>query len=224
MKLPDKNYFLKSSKQTLEELYNKFAELPALPLQELDANKTVLMIVDMVNGFTNEGALQSSEIKNMTPEIVDLLKTCYKSGIASLAFADCHTNTSPEFDSYPAHCMVGTSESEIVDEIKEIGGYTLFAKNSTNGFLEEKFQSWLNEHSFINTFIVTGNCTDICIEQFAVTLKTWYNQNNQNVRIIVPINAVETYNLGLHNADLMNVMALFNMISNGIEIISEIKF
>lgn len=45
---------------------------------------------------------------------------------------------------------------------------------------------------------------------------------NKKIRIIVPLNAVETYDLGLHNGDLMNVIALYNMITNGIEVVKEI--
>lgn len=41
---------------------------------------------------------------------------------------------------------------------------------------------------------------------------------NKKVSIIVPINAVRTYDFGLHNGDLMNVMALYNMMINGIEV------
>ncbi len=143
--------------------------------------------------------------------------------IRKIAFADCHTKASPEFDAYPSHCMIDTTEGEIVDELKEIGGYTLIPKNSTNGFLEEAFQQWFEENKHINTFIITGDCTDICVQQFAITLKTWFNMQNKKVRIIAPINAVETYDFSLHNGDLMNVMALYNMIINGIEVIASIE-
>ena len=36
--------------------------------------------------------------------------------------------------------MVDTWESEVVDEIKELGGYRYIAKD-TNGFIEPEFQS-----------------------------------------------------------------------------------
>lgn len=72
----------------------------------------------------------------------------------------------------------------------------------------------------MNTFIVTGVCTNICIEQFALTLKTYFNKQNVKSRVIVPINTVETYDLDIHNGDLMNVMALYNMIVNGIEVVA----
>jgi nicotinamidase-related amidase len=148
---------------------------------------------------------------------------CDELGMTKIAFADCHTESSPEFDSYPKHCIAGTLEGEMVDEIKEIGGYFLIPKNSTNGFLEGEFQKWLEGNQQIDTFIMTGDCTDICIQQFAVTIKAWFNMHNKKVRVIVPIDTVETYDLGLHNADLMNMMALYSMIGNGIEVVKGIK-
>ncbi len=215
--------FLKRSTEVLDEIFDMLTKLPTLELKEQKSNNTVLIIVDMINGFAREGALKSSRVEKLIPDIAQLSKKCDELEITKLAFADCHTDTSPEFEAYPVHCMAGTSESEIVDEIKEVGGYTLFPKNSTNGFLEDEFQLWLNQNPSINTFIVTGDCTDICITQFAITLKTWFNKQNKKARVIVPINYVDTYDLGLHDGDLTNVMALYNMIINGIEVVQTIK-
>ena len=172
-------------------------------------------------GSAREGALKSSRVEEIIPAITELSKLCDKSGIVKLAFADCHATESPEFEAYPTHCLLGTNEVEIVDEIKEIGGYKLIPKNSTNGFHEEEFKKWLQENPQISNFIITGDCTDICIQQFAITLKTWFNKLNQKARVIVPINAVGTYDLGLHNANLMDLMALYNMTINGVEVIQE---
>lgn len=217
-----KDDFLKRSTETLGEIFDLLAELPDQRLKELRSNQTALVIIDMVNGFAREGALQSPRVEELIPEITKLIRACNELSITKLAFADCHTEVSPEFDAYPAHCLLGTHEGEIVDEIKAVGGYTLIPKNSTNGFLEEEFQSWLKKNQKIDTFIITGDCTDICIQQFAITLKTWFNLLNKKVRIIVPRNAVETYDLGLHDGDLMNVMALYNMMGNGIEVVNSL--
>lgn len=219
MRITNKNEFVEASVQTLEGIYDMLAKLPAIRLKDLDREQTALVIVDMVNGFAREGTLKSPRVEGLIAEIAELSKACDRLQIAKLAFADCHTKDSPEFDSYPEHCMVDTFEGEMVDELREIGGYTLIPKNSTNGFLEAAFQRWLEENEHINTFVITGDCTDICVQQFSITLKTWFNMQNKKSRIIVPINAVETYDLSLHNGDLMNVMALYNMMINGIEIV-----
>ena len=223
MRMINKNEFLKRSAETLGEIFDMLAKLPIIRLKDLQGKRTALVIVDMVNGFAREGALKSPRVEGLIPEIAKLSKVCDELQIAKLAFADCHTKVSPEFEAYPAHCMCGTSEGEMVDELKEIGGYTLIPKNSTNGFLEEEFQKWLKENEHINTFIVTGDCTDICIQQFAVTIKTWFNMQNKKARVIVPVSAVETYDLGLHDGDLMHVTALYNMMINGIEVVAGVE-
>lgn len=222
MKMTNKEEFLSKSQRTLGEIYDMLQGLPKLQLKELQEEQTVLVIVDMINGFAREGALQSPRVEALIPEILQLSEQCDKQGIAKLAFADCHTDVSPEFGAYPIHCITGTSESEIVDEIKAVSGYKLICKNSTNGFIEEEFQSWLKENHRVNNFIIVGDCTDICIQQFAISLKAWFNRCNKISRIIVPMNAVDTYELGLHHGDLVNVMALYNMIINGIEVVSRL--
>ncbi len=219
----NKNEFLKKSNETLGEILDMMAGLPAIQLKDLQAENTALIIVDMINGFVREGALASKRAEKAIPAIVELSKACDKMQIIKIAFADSHTSQSPEFGAYPEHCMAGTSESEVVDEIKEIGGYTLIPKNSTNSFHEEEFQKWLKNNNNVYTFIVKGVCTNICVEQFALTLKTYFNKQNRKSRVIVPKNTVETYDLGIHNGDLMNVMALYNMIVNGIEVVAGVE-
>ncbi len=223
MKLSDKKYFLEKSNKTLGAIYDMLDKLPALPLDELSADETALVIIDMINGFAREGALMSPRVDALVPEIERLSVECSRRGIVKLAFADSHSEKSPEFCSYPVHCMTGTSESEIIDELKKIGGYQLTPKNSTNGFLEDDFQKWLSVNGKVRNFIITGDCTDICIQQFAVSLKAWFNKKNEQVRVIVPLNAVETFELGLHDGDLLNAVTLFSMSGNGVELVKSIK-
>jgi nicotinamidase-related amidase len=221
MKMINKKDFLNKSIETLGEIFDVLEKLPEVQLKDIESKKTALVIVDMINGFAREGVLSSPRVGALIPGITEISHKCDELGILKLAFADCHTQNSPEFASYPVHCIADTAEGEIVDEIKETGGYKLILKNSTNGFHEEEFQNWLRENGQIDTFIITGDCTDICIQQFAITLKTWFNKQDRKARIIVPVNAVETYDLGVHSGDLIHVMALYNMMINGIELVKE---
>ncbi len=222
MKMLDKRDFLEKSKDAIAEIYDIFTNAEIVGLKDLKAENTAFVIVDMVNGFAREGALKSPRVEALIPEIVKISKACGEHGIIKIAFADCHKSYSPEFGSYPPHCLKDTSESEIVNELKEAGGYQLIEKNSTNGFIEEQFQDWLVKNPKIDTFILAGDCTDICVEQFANTIKAFFNTRNKKSRVIVPISLVDTYDLGTHDADLMNLMALYIMRGNGIEIVKDI--
>jgi len=207
----------------IDNIISKLANLNSLELNSLDSNKTTLIIIDVINGFVREGALKSERIENIINPIVDVMKKCKDKNIDIIAFGDSHNEDSPEFESYPLHCLENSSEVEVVDEIKNEGGYKLINKNSTNGFLESEFQSWLKENENITNFIVTGDCTDICILQFSLSIKTFFNLRNIKSRIIVPINSVETFDNEFHHGDLMNIFALEMMDSNGIELVKEIK-
>ena len=184
---------IKSSETSLTKMVNLLNESPSVCLSSLDPNQTALIIVDMVNGFVKMGPMSSPRIQTIIDPICDLLKRANDSQIDVVAFADCHQTDSIEFNSYPAHCIKGEVESEIIDEIKQAGPYHLIEKSSTNGFLEPAFHQWLENHPLINQFIIVCDCTDICVEQFAITLKTYFITQNKISRIIVPMNSVETY-------------------------------
>lgn len=222
MKTANKEKFLKHSSNTLSEIYDSLCKLQNLRLEELEHDKTSLIIIDLINGFTTEGTLKSQRVESLINEAARVMERCKELSIPTIVFGDCHKADSPEFISYAPHCIEGTSECEIVEEIKALGGYNYINKNSTNGFIEEKFFEWLCENKAIENFIIIGDCSDICIEQFGVTLKAWFNKNNRFSRIIVPEAIVDTYDYELHDGDLMHVMALWNMLGNGLEIVNTI--
>lgn len=197
-----------------------FSAMP-LKLSELNKSETVLVVVDMINGFVNEGSLSSPRIKNIVSDVSKLVSECCEKGIDIIAFADCHKENSVEFENFPVHCLENTRESELIDEIKN-NISTVIPKNSTNGFHVPEFQKFLAENRNIKNFIVCGDCTDICVHNFCITLKTYFSQNNIKSRVIVPLNAVETYDGGIHNAEFMNLSALMIMETNGIELAKEI--
>ncbi|HCQ91439.1 MAG TPA: cysteine hydrolase [Clostridium sp.] len=195
----------------------------SISIKDLPTAETALVVIDMINGFAKSGNLYSPRIEALIPGISSIMKYFKDENIKVIAFGDSHTGLSPEFDSYPKHCIKNSSESDMVEPIKSINNYDFIEKNSTNGFLEEKFQIFLRDNPKITNFIIVGDCTDICIEQFATTLKAYFNKNNIISRIIVPMNAVDTYDLSPHDGDLMHILGLFMMMNNGIEIINSIK-
>ena len=142
-------------------------------------------------------------------------------------FLDTHDENSLEFRSFPMHCIKGEHEAFLIDELKtndSQGEETFFIeKNSTNGFHAEGFKEWIKKYEDkVENYIITGCVTDICILQFSLTLKSYFNENNKEKRVIVPINAVETYSGGTHDGDLVNLFSLYNMHISGIEIVDKI--
>ena len=222
MNIPDKDMFLKESCEALCEMLENTRSLKPLDSASLDKDKTALVIIDMVNGFVKEGSLCSPRIEAIVPRVVRTAFICSKRLFKIIAFADCHDDDSAEFSCYPPHCVKGTEESQLIDELKLVDNIELIEKNSTNGFHEDVFNKWIKENKDINNFIVTGDCTDICVLQFTLSLKAYFNKRNLQAEVIVPVDSVETFELGIHKGDLMNLVSLFLIESSGVKLVSEI--
>lgn len=203
----------------LTALKNNLDNLPTINLCNLDLNKTDLFIIDLNNGFAKEGSLYSKRVNHLIKPIVDFTKLVSKDIKNIIAFTDCHTKESTELLTFPAHCIKDTIECEIVDELKSIDNIKVIKKNSTNGFFA------LENLNFddIDNIIIVGDCTDICIYQLAITLRSYFNQNNINKNIIVPMNLVDTYDIeNIHPAKLLNIVFFNSMLQNGIKVVKEI--
>lgn len=181
-----------------------------------------LIIVDMVNGFVHDGALADPHIGHITNEIKRLAEAFIAKGDKIIAFKDCHSHDSAEFQFFPPHCVKHTHESEMVDQLKKLENkMQVFHKNSTSGFVVPGFQESIKG---CNEIIIVGCCTDICILNLAIPLKNYFNEHNQNVRIIVPQNAVETYHIkDVHERDEWNAMAFKLMKQAGVEVVDKVK-
>lgn len=210
---------MKSLLYELESLKKNLDNLPTEKLSNLNLKSTDIFIIDMNNGFAKQGALYSPRIESLIDPIVKFIEPITNKVNKIVAFTDTHVEDSIELKSYPTHCLKDDIESEIIDELKSLENIKVIPKNSTNGFFA------LNEIDFNNTenIIIVGDCTDICIYQFAITLKSYFNENNIDKNIIVPMNLVDTYDIpGVHCAELLNIVFLNSMIQNGITVVKEI--
>ena len=203
-----------------ENMKFNLEKLKSKKINELDLSKTMLFIIDMNNGFAKKGALYSDRVEALINPITNLAKILEAKNCEIIAFTDSHNKDSIELRSYPTHCLENDYESKIVDEISTIKNLKVIPKNSTNGFFCLEDKNFKN----IDNIIVVGDCTDICIYQFVVTLKAYFNQNNIDKNIIVPMNLVDTYHIdNIHNAEIMNIVFFNSMIQNGVEVIKEIE-
>ena len=202
-----------------EVLQKNLNDLPIENLSDYDLSKTALFIVDINNGFAKEGAFSSPRVEKIINPIADFGKALSSKINTIVAFTDTHDKNSVELKSYPSHCLRGDKESQVVQELLSIENMNILEKNSTNGFFVLDMEKYKN----LDNFIVVGCCTDICVYQFVLTLKTYFNQNNLDKNIIVPISLVETYDIDeIHSGDMLNTIFLNSMIQNGINVVKEI--
>ncbi len=191
-------------------------KLEVIDLTLLNQSNTLLVTIDMVKGFINEGNLADHKIGDIIPSIVEIKKQLHLAH--HLCFIDYHKMGCQEFQNFVPHCIQGTTECEMVDELKDCTHYIY--KNSNNGFLAPDFLDHLEKWVTYDHFIITGCCTDICVLQFVLSLKGYLNQHDLDKDVIVIIDAVDTYHDPLHHdAYEYNKIAYQLMKQNGIKIV-----
>lgn len=137
--------------------------------------------------------MASRRVEALISPIARLAEACARRKIPVVAFADAHAPDSLEFASFPPHCLRGTAEAALCPEIAQAAPVTLLEKSSTNGFVEPVFDFWRRDNAHIDTYLVAGDCTDICVQQFVVTALTHGIARNRPLRIVVPLALVDTY-------------------------------
>ena len=175
--------------------------------------RNVVLIVDMLKGFYNIGALANPRMANIIPNVVELLDSKSKQGYELIFVRDRHKPDDKEFETWPPHCIEGTKEAEIIDELKEFTGphkknteppiYLL--KTRYSGFFETELEYLLRTRKKPEQVIVVGVCTDICI------LHTVADLRMRDYKVIVPKDCVETFDSPEHPADETNKWALGHM-------------
>lgn len=185
--------------------------------------KALLVVVDMVNGFINEGALSDPSINQITATVINQIEQFKKEKQPILAFIDAHEEDAIEFKSFPVHCVKGTNESALIPELtKYEEDFILVEKNSTNGFFAPGFQAFLNENKYFDDYVIVGCCTDICVLQFALTLRTYCNQNDLNSTIYVVAEGVDTFGNDGHDKLDFHNFALELMRQAGIVVVDQV--
>ncbi len=169
--------------------------------------------------------------------MVDLFQRAHALGVRHFVFLqDTHHPETPEFEAWPIHCVQGTDESEMIPELKALpvsDTFTVIPKNSLHPALETEFDAWLDAHPELRTAIVVGNCTDLCVYSLAMHLRMRHNARNiAGVSVIVPANAVQTYDLPVdtaaeigamaHPGDFFHEVFLYHMALNGIDVVREL--
>ncbi|MCU0490352.1 MAG: cysteine hydrolase [Chloroflexaceae bacterium] len=220
----------------LEEWYEA---LPTLPLAEViggEPGRVALFSIDMINGFCKEGPLAGPRVGALVPPVVSLFERAYGAGVRAFVLTqDTHNPNTPEFGAYPPHCIAGTPESQTVAEIASLPfarEITTITKNSLSSHLGTTLNQWMQEHPQLDTFIIIGDCTDLCVYSAAMHLRLEANALNLQRRVIVPASAVDTFDtpvevareLGIkaHDGDLHHVLFLHHMASNGVEVVREL--
>ena len=103
------------------------------------------------------------------PKVKRLLQKKSNEGATVFYVCDWHEEDDPEFSMYPAHCIRGTQEAEIIGELSSFPG-TIIHKTTLSGFYQTDLDRYLQEISPQRVHVV-GVCTDICIQYVVADLR-----------------------------------------------------
>jgi nicotinamidase/pyrazinamidase len=163
----------------------------------------VLITIDTQEGFTRKGNLASDTCTAAVPRISKIVEEELSSGGPVIFTKDSHRDGDPEFEMFPPHCIVGTEEHELVEELREFepDAAAVVQKTRYSAFHGTKLDEILRELAPEEVHVV-GLCTDICV------LHTTADLRNRDYRVIVHRDGVETFDAPGHDNEDVNRWAL----------------
>lgn len=234
-----KSEFEQQSIQFSRFLQSWRQKLPTFSWQQAapDPARTAILSVDLIEGFCTAGPLASPRVKAIVEPCVRAYREGYAHGIrALLLLKDTHEPDAVEFNSWPPHCVRGTVEAEPVAAIKALPFFSeidVIEKNSISSGLHTGLNDWLAERPQLDTFLVLGDCTDLCTYQLAMHLRLDANARQLRRRVIVPADCADTYDtpfelaeqLGIlpHPGDFIHIYSLYHLALNGIEVAASVR-
>ncbi|MDQ6711104.1 MAG: cysteine hydrolase [Candidatus Dormibacteraeota bacterium] len=162
-------------------------------------------MVDVLNGFCKTGNLASPRCLSAIPRIGAAIEERLGAGDRLIFLADTHDPDDREFEVFPVHCVRGTAEAEVVDELRPyLKSGRLIRKRRYSGFFETDLDAVLKAlHP--DRVTVVGVCTDICV------LHTVADLRNRDYRVFVPAEAVATFDAPGHEGDEVQRFALAHL-------------
>lgn len=189
-------------------------------LNNLKEIKNMLVVIDMVKGFVDEGTLAAPSIKRVIPRQLELLEE-YKNDENGLNVfvRDTHDEDSIEFITFPPHCLRGTAETEVTDDLKAyVDGAADFEKNSTNFMLAPGVMEFFNKLDNLEKVAFVGCLSEVCVKNAAITARNYFDQTNRDVEVGVYEDAIDTFDAPGHEANEVTTQALKDMAANGVKI------
>lgn len=189
-------------------------------MKRIEEIEKALIVVDMVNGFVKEGVMSTPYMKALIPEIERLIKEFNKENEGVIFVKESHDENCTEFNKFPKHCVEGTYEAEIIDEFTPyVDDALVFGKNSTSAIFAPGFMDTIKQMKNLKEVVITGGCIDICSFNVAIPLTNYFDQENRNVKMIVPKDANDTFDAPNHNRDEYSEMAYRFMDQAGIDVV-----
>jgi len=158
-----------------------------------------VIVIDMLRGFLEEGypLYCGLEARKIIPNVRRLLKDMQAEGADIIYLADTHEPDDKEFQMFPAHCIEGTEETEIIPELSSYPG-VLIPKRRYSGFFDTDLEDRLAKIQ-PEEVIVAGVCTDICV------MYTVGDLRNRDYSVLIYADCVASFDKQMHDFALKHM-------------------
>jgi nicotinamidase/pyrazinamidase len=154
----------------------------------------VLLVVDMLKGFCQEGRplYCGPGVKSIIPFIRKLIESANERGEAVVFICDSHDPQDLEFQRFPPHCIAGSEEAEVIDELRGLArSEIIIPKKRYSGFFGTNLEQVIAglQPELVE---VVGVCTNICV------LYTVEELRNRDYPVRVYRRGVTSFDSGAH--------------------------
>lgn len=166
-----------------------------------------LVVVDMQNGFLRRGNLASDRCLAALPAVQREVDQALSDGHRVFFTADTHEVDDAEFTVFPEHCVRGTAEADLVDELQgylQHDGTYQVAKRRYSALFETEMDGHLHRFG-IDSVRICGVCTDICVMHTTADLR------NRDLPVTVAAAATETFDTPGHPGDEVQRFSLAHL-------------
>ena len=145
-------------------------------------------MTDVQEGFTRIGNLASPECAAKIPSVVSITRDELDRGTPVIFTKDSHVEGDLEFRMFPPHCIVGTPEHQLVEELRpfEDRAAAVIRKRRFSAFFDTELEDVLAGLRPDEVHIM-GFCTDICV------LHTTSDLRNRDYIVVVRAEGCETF-------------------------------
>ncbi len=154
----------------------------------------LVLVIDMVRGFLEPGhnLYCGDDARRIIPNVMGLLEREREAGSEILFISDHHDPDDLEFQIFPVHCVKGTDEPRVIEELAAfVTESNVVPKNRYSGFFNTDLTQRL-EQSRPGKLIICGVCTDICV------LHTTSDARNRDYPVEVPADCVASFDPAGH--------------------------
>jgi len=156
--------------------------------------KRLLIVVDMLVGFFEKGRpLDCGEdARAIVPFVRNKVEELIRSGDPVIFLKDSHAPDDAEFRMFPPHCVAGTEEAELIEELRPYGDKGIAVpKTRYSGFYGTKLDELLTDIQ-PDIVEVVGVCTNICV------LYTVEGLRNRDYSVVVHRDGVASFDRAAH--------------------------